>query len=87
MLGYTTPVSKESLIFFIGLVVFLTPFLGIPNAWKEIVFSVAGLLIMLLAYILRRAAFLRSIDDGTERRSDAFVESMSRNGSDPTEEL
>jgi uncharacterized membrane protein len=70
-------VSRESLVFTLGCIVFLTPFLGIPNDWKEIVLIVSGFLLMLFGYLLRRAAYHRSIDAGSgERRGDAFVESM-----------
>lgn len=69
--------SRESLIFLIGLVIFLMPFTGFPNEWKEIVYMAAGILLLLLGYSLRRTAFLRSIDDGQGgRRSDMFVESV-----------
>jgi uncharacterized membrane protein len=69
--------SRESLIFLLGFVVFFTPFLGIPREWKEWVFIGAGVLLMFFGYKLRRAAFLRSItNEGGEQRSDAFVEHM-----------
>lgn len=69
--------SRESLVFLLGLIVFLTPFLGIPNDWKRVIFIVCGVLLMFFGYFLRRAAYLRSIDSGTgERRADAFVESI-----------
>jgi len=68
--------SRESFIFVLGFVVFFTPFLGFPEDWKEAVFIVAGILLMIVGYSLRRSSFLRSIDSGNgERTSDAFVES------------
>ncbi len=79
VLRYTVRMSKESLVFFVGLVVFVTSFLGIPNDWKEAVFVVTGILLMFVGYLLRRGAFLRSIDVGNgERRSDAFEESIGK---------
>lgn len=71
--------SRESLVFLVGLIVFLVPFTGFPNDWKELVYTVSGGLLLLLGYSLRRTAFLRSIDDGQGgRKSDAFVESVHR---------
>lgn len=68
--------SRESFVFVLGFVVFLTPFLGIPGDWKKIIFVVVGILIMLFGYGLRRNAFLRSIETVKgERRGDSFVES------------
>lgn len=67
--------SKESLTLLLGLVVFITPALGVPSAWKEYIIIGAGLLIIILGYLLRRAAYLRSIDRGNgERATDTFVE-------------
>ncbi len=67
--------SRESLIFFLGFIVFFTPFLGIPREWKEWIFIVAGILLMFFGYKLRRAAFLRSITSAEgEHRSDVYVE-------------
>lgn len=70
--------SRESLVFVLGFVVLMTPFIGIPRDWKETIFIGIGILLMLLGYSLRRSSFLRSIEMGNgERRSDAFVENTS----------
>lgn len=67
--------SRESLVFIFGIVVFLTPFLGAPSNVKETIIIGAGAILMLIGYSLRRSAYLRSISDSTgERRTDAFVE-------------
>jgi hypothetical protein len=69
--------SKESIVFLLGLTVLLSPFLGIPNAWKDQLLIGAGVCIMLLGYVLRRAAFVRSLDTGNgERKNGSFVESV-----------
>ena len=58
-----------------GILVVITPFLGIPNAWKQWVFVVLGTLIVVVGYRLRRARYLRSLETHEgERRSEAFVE-------------
>ena len=75
--------SRESLVFLLGLLVFLTPFLGVPSSWKEYVFIGGGVLLMLLGYSLRRSAYLRRIDTGNgERRADSFVESKAPQSSE-----
>jgi hypothetical protein len=58
-------------------VVFFTSFLGVPHEYKEWILIVAGILLMGIGYLLRRNAFLKSIEDAAsgERRADAFVES------------
>jgi len=69
--------SRESLVFVLGFLVFLVQFLGIPQDWKEIFFLGAGVALMVLGFILRRVAFLRSIENESgERASDAFAESV-----------
>lgn len=67
--------SQESFIFFIGILVTLTPFLGIPNAWKQWIFVGFGSLLIVVGYRLRRARYLRSLETHEgERRAEAFVE-------------
>lgn len=68
--------SKESLVFTLGIVVFFTPFLGLPGNYKEWIFMGSGVLLIITGYRLRRRAFLKSIEyKSGERRADAFVES------------
>jgi len=68
--------SKESLVFVLGGIVFLTSFLGVPSEYKEWIFIVSGMLLMAVGYRLRRNAFLKSLKhESGELRGDAFVES------------
>lgn len=72
--------SKESLVFVLGIVVFFTPFTGIPRDYKEWLFIVCGMLLIITGYRLRRRAFLASLEhESGERRGDAFVESAGGN--------
>lgn len=68
--------SKESFVFFIGLVVFFIPFLGVPRDYKDWIAGIAGALLMWCGYQLRRRRFLLSITHGEERKSNAFSESI-----------
>lgn len=71
--------SRESFVFLLGCLVFITPFLGVPSDWKKLVYIAAGALLMFIGYSLRRSAFLRSIETAEgERRGDSFVESIER---------
>jgi hypothetical protein len=44
---------KDTLLFVLGLIVFLTPFLGIPGTWKDVVLFVSGFLIVVIAFVCR----------------------------------
>ncbi len=67
--------SQESFVFILGLVVLATPLLGIPHDWKDTVVIVAGAILLIAGYRLRRAAYMRSLEtEKGERRGDAFVE-------------
>lgn len=67
--------SKEMLVFIIGFALTVIPFLGIPESWRQMMVVGCGALLVLLGYLLRRAAFFRRIDRGDgERGIDAFVE-------------
>ena len=73
--------SKESLVFVFGGIVFFTPFLGLPSEYKEWIFIASGILLMIVGYRLRRMAFLKSLEhESGERRGDAFVESVVTQG-------
>ncbi len=68
--------SKETLVCVIGFLVFFTSFLGIPREYKEWIFIVSGLILVLIGYKLRRKAFLQSLEHASgELRGEAFVES------------
>lgn len=69
--------KRESLIFFLGCVIMLLPFLGIPSMWKRIIYVILGLVLVLVGYQLRRNAYMRSIEDHTgERKTDVYVEQV-----------
>ncbi len=69
--------SKETFVFILGIIVFFTPFLGLPGEYKEWILIVSGILLIVTGYRLRRAMFLRSLEHHSgERRGDAFVESV-----------
>jgi len=75
-MGYNAHMSRESLVFLLGIIIFFTPSLGLPDAWKFYILSGSGLLLMVIGYLLRRAAYLRTIETETgERVTDSFVES------------
>jgi uncharacterized membrane protein len=67
--------SKESLVFIIGLILVVFPYIGIPESWRVIGTSFFGVVLVFVGYALRRALYLKHIQrtDG-ERASDSFVE-------------
>ena len=68
--------SKETAVFVCGVIVFFTPFLGVPSEYKKWILIVFGVVLMGIGYTLRRRAFLQSIEhEGGARQTDAFVES------------
>lgn len=70
--------SRESLIFIFGLLVFVSPFIGIPRNIKDIGLMALGAGVMFFGFTLRRAAFLRSIENSHgERKDETFAEPIS----------
>lgn len=66
---------KGSLVFLLGIILVLTPYLGIPSLWKQYIVVISGALLILLGYFIRRQQYLDDIDSGKgERVSDTFVE-------------
>lgn len=79
--------SKESIVLVLGVVVFLTPYLGIPGDWKSYLSTGVGIVLVFVGYLLRRKSYLRSIDNGSgERVTDTFVENTKAIDFSETEE-
>ncbi len=51
--------SKEMTVIVLGLLVAVTPFLGIPGSWKTAVFVLAGLGMAIVGFLLRGEALAR----------------------------
>ncbi len=67
--------SKETLVFFAGIVLTLVPFLGVPEKWKQYAIVSLGVILILVGYMLRRSVYFARIDQGNgERADDSFVE-------------
>lgn len=67
--------SKETLVFIVGILITIIPFFGIPERWKDIAIVGLGVLLVIVGYSLRRALYLAKIDRGNgERGTNSFVE-------------
>ena len=66
--------TKDVGILILGLLVAATPYLGFPASYERLIFVVAGLLIAILAFLIRGDFSLFSIE---ERTGDTFVENGS----------
>jgi hypothetical protein len=62
--------SKEMTIIALGVLVVITPYLGIPGLWKTVIFVLAGLGLAGVGFLLRGEALARSAGEG----HDHFVE-------------
>ena len=82
---FSFTVSRESLVFVLGLLVFIAPLIGVPPGWKDYALIVIGALLVLIGLSLRRSAYYRKIRraDG-ESGSDFFVESAPASSSERT---
>ena len=53
--------SKEMGVVLLGLLVVITPYLGFPSGWREVLLLLAGLGVMLLGFLLRGEQLSRSV--------------------------
>ena len=68
--------SKETLVFVLGVLIFFVPFVGVPNEWREWFLMGVGCILMAVGYALRRNAYFQSLErESGERHADVFVES------------
>lgn len=66
---------RETILCIVGFLLILVPFLGIPSMYRQYVLAFLGLLVFVLAYQLRRRAYLRSLEEyGGERKAEMFAE-------------
>ncbi len=74
MLSYLA-MTKETLVFVLGICLTVLPFLGVPELWKQYMVAGTGVILIIVGYALRRHLFLLKIDRGNgERGNDSFVE-------------
>lgn len=67
--------SRESIVFIVGILLLLVPYLGIPTAWKTYTITGVAVLLVFIGYSLRRSSYMRSIEKGNgQREADTFVE-------------
>lgn len=62
---------KYSFLLTVGILVFITPFLGVPESWKAIFLFVLGACIVLTALTYR----FTNRREGSVRRDDFYTES------------
>lgn len=73
--------SRESIVFTLGVLLLIIPKLGIPDDWKFYFYIIAGVILVVIGYSLRRSAYLRSIKQRNgEQSTDSFVEHVGTKG-------
>ncbi len=67
--------TKESTVFIFGILVLIVPYMGIPNDWDIYIFTIIGIILIIIGYLLRHREYIRSIEkENGERDTDSFVE-------------
>ena len=68
--------SKNSLLITLGVLTILSSFLGVPGSWKTAIFSVLGLLIVIVAVFLRKDIASGSLCTHLqeEKRTDSYTQ-------------
>lgn len=80
-------ITQNRILFLIGLLILLVPFFGFPSKYESIFLMVAGLSVIILAFIYARNKRLNEIEMPTKpiKSSEVFVESRPRFASDDEE--
>jgi hypothetical protein len=70
--------SKAGLIALLGFITLAVPFLGIPTAMKTIILAVSGVLVIVLAFLVReeRRLLMRAL--GGDHTTDAYTENSAK---------
>ena len=76
--------TRESVVFTFGVFIFLMPYLGVPETWKFYFYTIAGLLLVMIGYSLRRSTYLRRVQNAHgERNTDSFAEHTPEHTDEP----
>lgn len=68
--------SKESIVLLVGLIVLAVPMSGLPEDWITYILRAAGVSLIILGLLLRRASYYRRMKEGSEERAaDSFIDS------------
>ncbi len=69
--------TKDSFLIFLGALVVLATFLGVPSSWKTIIFNILGLLIIVTALLLRKDITSGAICTHltAEKHTDSYTQS------------
>jgi len=69
--------SKETTILALGVWIMAVPYLGVPSSWKELIFVLSGLAIIIVGFYLRAEALARASGQSMNKASAhrTFVES------------
>ncbi len=59
---------------FLGIVVALAQFSGLPSSWKNWIFFICGAAIAVIAFLLRRGRSLTISSISEERRTDVYAQ-------------
>ena len=67
--------TKGTIVFLLGMLLVMMPYLGIPSTWKQYAYMGFGAIFIVLGYASRRSRYLSDIDRGNgERGGETFVE-------------
>ena len=69
--------SQEMFVFLSGIVIFLTPFLGIPTDWKFLIISVLGIALIVVGYRMRYQKAVRDVEHPQISTPDDFLQATS----------
>jgi hypothetical protein len=75
--GYNEPMHKARFLLILGIWVAILPFLGFPYSWKNILFTLSGLVLVCFSYMLYKESKAGEIK---EPNFDSFSENRDFKG-------
>jgi len=67
---------KDTLLIVVGILILVTPALGIPGSWKSYLFLTYGIVVILSGILIRYREHLLAVERG--RQTNAYAESGSK---------
>jgi uncharacterized membrane protein len=67
---YNRHMHKARLLLILGVWVAILPYLGFPHSWKDVLFSLSGLVLVYLSYIIYRESKTEKVGTVPENFSE-----------------
>lgn len=79
LLRYNTLMRKARILLFLGIWVAVLPYLGFPYSWKDTLFTISGLGLIYVSYMLYQESKTEEVEDPSAQAEKKTFDNFSEN--------